>query len=406
MNTSFVRAAFAASLLCATVGLSASALAADHLSKSVQPTIVAAQKALQAKDSQGALTQLRQAQAISGLTDYDNYIINRLIAAAALDLKDLATADTAEEAAADSPAMPDPDKKAVLHDALEISAQSQHWAKTVGYGQKLAALNGLDADTTGDMAIAYYQTGDIPHAQQYAQQGIDMAKAAGTQPNPGLLQIVMNAQVKQNNEAGAEQTLEQLAVSSGDPKALGQLVDVSISTPGMNDLYFMDLLRLKFLAHAMSPDDYNQLGNAAYLRGYPEEAVNVLQQGGKGGETLRKSRSDAATDERQLPAIAASAAKARTGEQDVKLAEDYWGYGRYAEAEAAARRAIGKGGMKDLAEGQLILGMTLVAQGKYDDAIQALGQVNGNQAAHKTAHLWVLFAQIKKGGATAPAAAH
>jgi len=219
----------------------------------------------------------------------------------------------------------------------------------------------------------------------------------------------MNAQVKQNNEAGAEQTLEQLVMSSGDPKQLGQLIDVSMSTKGMNDTYFLDLLRLKVLTGAAQADDYTQLANAAYLQGYPEEAVNVLQQAGrvsgKATETLRKSRSDAATDEKQLPSIAASAERAKKGQEDVKLAEDYWGYGRYADAEAAARRAIGKGGIKDPAEGPLILGMALVAQGKYDEAIQTLAQVDGNDAARKTAHLWTLYAQIKKGPAAAPPAA-
>jgi hypothetical protein len=60
--------------------------------------------------------------------------------------------------------------------------------------------------------------------------------------------------------------------------------------------------------------------------------------------------------------------------------------------------------MKDAAEGLLLLGMSLVAQGKYDEGIQAFGQVGGNQAAQKTAHLWSLYAQAKKGPGT-PAAA-
>jgi hypothetical protein len=410
MKTSFVRAVFTASLLCTTAGLGSHAIAAEHLSRSIQQTVALAQKALQSGDAQGAMDKLKEAQATSGLSDYDIYIINRLVAAAALNLKDFATADTAEEAAADSPAMPDEDKKSILHDALEISAQAKHWQKTVGYGQQLAALNALDLPAVSDMAVAYYNLNDAAHAAQYAQQAIDLAKSQGKPADPGLLQIVMNAQVKSNNQAGAQQTLEQIYQNSGDLEAIGQLIDVSLSAPGMNDVYFLDMLRLKFLVGAMQPDDYVQLANAAYLLGYPEEAVNVLQQGsgkapaGKVAETLRKSRNDAATDQRQLPSIAAEAARAKAGQEDVKLAEDYWGYNRFADAEAAARRAIGKGGIKTAFEGELILGMSLVAQGKYDDAIQTLSRVGGSQAAQKTAHLWTVVAQYKKGSA-APASA-
>ncbi|HEY5046486.1 MAG TPA: hypothetical protein VII49_00510 [Rhizomicrobium sp.] len=411
MKTSFVRAIFGASLLCTTAMGAAIlaggvAAAADKLSSAVAKPLAEAQKLMQTGDNQGALAKVKEAQAASTQKPFDDYEINQFFAAIEIKLNDYAAATTAAEAAADSPAMPDADKKGVLHNAFVLSGQAKQYAKTIAYGQQLAALNAMDDETTADLAIAYYESGDVPHAQQYAQQGIDLAKAAGKQPNPSLLQIVMNAQVKQNNQGGAEQTLEQLVQTTGDPKALGQLIDVSLSTPGMNDLYFFDLLRLKLLAGAMTADDYTQLGNTAYLQGYPEEAVRVLQQGGKGGDTLRKSRNEAATDERQLPSIAASAAKAKTGEQDAKLAEDYWGYGRYADAEAAARRAVSKGGMKNPAEGPLILGMSLAAQGKYDEATQAFGQVGGNQAAKKTAHLWTLYAQTKKGpSAAAPAAA-
>ena len=418
MKTSFVRAALAASLLSsAAIGAAmlpaGTAVAADKVSNAVAKPLSEAQKLIQSGDLQGALAKVKEAQAASTGKPYDDYKVNQFLAVVSIKLNDFATAATAEEAAADSPVIPDEDKKSVFHDALLISAQQKQYAKTIAYGQQLAALNAMDDQTTTALAIAYYETGDVAHAQQFAQQGIDMAKAAGKQPDPGLLQIVMNAQVKQNNQSGAEATLEQLAMSSGDTKQLGQLIDVSMSTKGMNDTYFLDLLRLKVLTGSAQADDYTQLANAAYLQGYPEEAVSVLQQAGnisgKASETLRKSRSDAATDERQLPSIAASAAKAKKGQEDVKLAEDYWGYGRFADAEAAARRAISKGGIKDPAEGPLILGMALAAQGKYDDAIQTFGEVNGNDAARKTAHLWTLYAQLKKGPAApaaAPAPAH
>ncbi len=52
----------------------------------------------------------------------------------------------------------------------------------------------------------------------------------------------------------------------------------------------------------------------------------------------------------------------------------------------------------------MVPGMSLVAQDKNDEAIQALGQVNGNEGRMKAAHLWTIYAQAKKnhaGGTTA-----
>jgi hypothetical protein len=417
MKTSFVPAVFAALLLCSTAAsaqMGSGAPAGDakpagKVSKAVAKPLSQAQKLMNSGDLQGSLAAVKEAQAVPDRTPFDDYEINQFLGFISIKLNDHPTADTAFEAMADSPALPDADKNNIVHNALLLSSEAKHYQKTIAYGQVLDAMNALNLETATQVAIAYYNTGDQAHAQQYAQKGIDFAKAAGQQPDQSLLQIVMNAQAGQHDEAGAERTLEQLVQTSGDPKALSQLIDVSLSTAGMNEIYFLDLMRLKYLAHIMAPEDYGQLGNQAYLQGYPEEAVTVLQQGGKGGETLRKSRADAATDERGLAGAAASAAKARSGLEDIKLAEDYWGYGRFADAEAAARRAVGKGGIKDPAEGLLTLGMTLVAQGKYDEAIQTLGQVGGNQAAKKTAHLWSVYAQLKKGSAApaaAPAPAH
>ena len=388
---------------------SSSSSSKDHISKAVAPSVMDAQKALQGKDFQGAMTSLKAAQAVTERTPFDDYVINRLTAAAAIGLNDMTTAATAQEAAADSAAIPDADRKAVYHDALQLSAYMKQWPKTITYGQQLAQMNGLDYQTAANLAIAYYSSNDFAHAQQYAQQSMDMAKAAGQPPDQNALNIVMSSQVKQNNQAGAEQTLEQVALQGGAPDAWAQLVGVAFGAKGMNDATALHLYRLLVVVGAMKASDYKEMGSLLNELGYPTEAANVLQQGissgkvssGQVGAMLSKARRDAGVDERALPQIAASAAKSRTGEQDVKLGEDYWGYGRYADAEAAGRRAISKGGLKSPSEGPLLVGAAEVAQGKYADATQTLSQVAGSEAVTRTAHLWSLYAQSKQGPARA-----
>jgi hypothetical protein len=393
---------------------SSSGSSSGHISKAVAPQIQDAQKALQAKDFQGAMAKLKEAQAISDRTDFDIYIIDRLKVSAAVGLNDMATAATAVEAAADSPAMPPDDKQTVLHDALQLATLEKQYPRVIQYGQQLAALNGLDAQNSEMLAIAYYDSNDFPHAQQYAQQSISLSKTAGQPAGQNALMIVMSSQAKQNNQAGAEQTLEQLALQTNSPDTWAQLVGVTFGAKGMNDATAIYLYRLLVLAGAAKGSDYKEMASALTTLGYPTETKNVLQQGissgkltsAEAGATLAKARRDAAADERMLPQIASAAAKSRTGEQDIKLAEDYWGYGRYADAEAAARRAVGKGGLKTPAEGPLMIGAAEVEQGKYADALQTLSQVTGNEAATRTAHLWSLYAQAKQGGrsAAAPAA--
>lgn len=359
------------------------------------------------------MAKLKEAQAISDRTDFDNYIIARLMMSAAVGMNDMATAATAAEAAAGSPAMPDEDKRSVLHDALELATVQKQYPQVIQYGQQLAAMNGLDYQTMGMLAIAYYDTKDYPHAQQYAQQSVQLAKAAGQPPDRNALLIIEGSQANSNNQAGAEQTLEQIALQNGTPDVWGQLVGVTFGAKGMNDATAVYLYRLLMLAGAAKGSDYREMASALNVLGYPTEAANILQQGISSGKVsqrevgavLAKARRDAAADERMLPQIASAAAKSRSGEQDIKLAEDYWGYGRYADAEAAARRAVGKDGLKTPAEGPLMIGAAEVAQGKYAEAQQTLSQVSGSEAATRTAHLWSIYAQSRQGGRTAAAPA-
>ncbi|HTT85539.1 MAG TPA: hypothetical protein VMF67_18835 [Rhizomicrobium sp.] len=412
MKNQTSRAVLAALLLCGAAGVCTPSAASPKLSSSVGPQIVDAQKKLQAKDYQGALTELKSLQGTAS-KDYDLYIINRLIVGAALGLNDMQTAAAAEEAAAASPAMPDEDKKSVLHDAMQLAANVKDWPKTIAYGQQLAQMNALDPQLIGILAIAYYNTNDFANAQKYAQQSIDMAKAAGQPPDQNALEIIMSSQVKQNNQAGAEQTLEQLAVMNGTPEDWGQLIGVAFGAKGMGNSEALYLYRLLQITGAMKAEDYKEMASDASVLGYPTEAMNVLQQGISAGKissadvgaTLAKARRDAQMDERSLPQIVASAQKSRTGEQDVKLGEDYWGYGRYADAEAAAREGMAKGGLKTPWEGPMLIGAAQVAQGKYADAIQTLSQVSDNDAVTRTAHLWSLYAQAKLRPARASAAA-
>jgi hypothetical protein len=378
-----------------------------HLSKALGNDIIDAQKMIQAKDDQGALAKLKTLQT-SATDPYDIYVINRLIFAAAVDLNDMATADAAIEAAASSSAMPDDDKKSIIYNALQVTANLQKWPQVIQYGQELVQMNGLDARATGILAIAYYNTKDYGHAQQYAQQSIDLAKAAGQPPDQNALQIVEGSQVNQNNQAGAEQTLEQMALQNPTPAIWAQLIQHAFG--GMTNQEALYLYRLLVITNAMTGEDYKEYVSDTSDLGYPTEAANVAQQGISAGKisaselpNLAKTRRDAQADERALPQIAASAQKSRTGEQDVKLGEDYWGYGRYADAEAAAREAVTKGGLKTPWEGPMLIGAAQVAQGKYPDAIQTLSQVSGSGAVTKTAHLWSLYAQSKQGGAHAAA---
>ena len=91
--------------------------------------------------------------------------------------------------------------------------------------------------------------------------------------------------------------------------------------------------------------------------------------------------------------------QAQDSAYNAKLAEALYGYGMYPQAEAAAKLAIQKGGSPDPSEAPMVLGQALAAEGKYDDAVVAFGQVSGGgPVTPRIARLWADFARIKKRG--------
>jgi hypothetical protein len=404
MTIRFVRAAFICAVSVAAI-CSAQAKGPSLTAAVVKP-LKDAQDLVGKQDYQGALAKVKEAEAVPGLTAFDTYTINRFLGVVEINLKDYNAAAAAYEAAIDSGAVPDTDKKEMLHNAVLLSTQVNHCQKAAAYAQQLVALEPLTSDMNSNLAICAYNAKDMATANKYAQAAIDQAKAAGQPPPEAMMQITMNGQVQSKDQAGAMATLEQMASTYGTPQQWGQLIDIALSQRGTSNIDGLYLYRLRIVAGAMNADDYSPMAQLAGRQlGYPGEALAVLQQGvAKGAPVsgeLPQARTSVAQDQKSLPGFAAQAAKNTTGEYDEKLAETYYGYGRYAEAEQAARDAIRKGGMKDPSSGQMILGQALAAEGKYADAAQAFNMVTtGSPGRTRAAHLWMLYAQFKAKAST------
>jgi hypothetical protein len=416
MKMKSIRAALAAGLFGAASLVALQAFAADSgpkVSKDFAKPISDAQALMKAGDMKGAMDKINEAAALPNPTPDDSYVINEFKANIAISLKDYATATTAFEAMADSPSLPADQKASTLHNAIILATNAKDYAKAVTYGNELIAMGPVDDKVAAALSESYYYQKDYAHAKEMAQKSVDAAKAAGQPPDRGALQIIMNSEANAHDEAGAEATLEQLAMAYNDPADWGQLLDLALGTKGLRDIDALYLNRLRIVTGgAGKVDDYTLIANVALQMGFPGEAQAALEAGiqkgaisdsGKVAALLSQARSKAAADQKSLGAQIAMGEK-QGGEYNVKLAEALYGYGRYADAEAAARRAQAKGGTKDPTEAPMVLGMALVGEGKYAEAATTFQSVNGGAATNRAAHLWANYANGKAAPAAASAA--
>ena len=414
-----VHAALAASLLASTAALamgptphstesSSTSHASGKVSRDVAVALNDAQKAAQAGDMKTALADIQKAQAVPDRTDHDNFVIDQFLSAVAANLRDYPTAMGAYDrmmASPDFQALDPKDQALSYHDGMIVASDVQQWDKVLTFGQALEAMQGNDDITYTTIAIAYYNKKDNKNAAVYAQKAIDYAKAHNKTAPDQAQQLVMAGMAATDPNAAAKQ-LELIAIDHNEPDSWYKLAQFILGKGKVKEIDALYLYRLQFMAGAMEQgDDYTVMAALAEQLGYPTEELKAFDAGiqagklsqGSAGAKYAKARKGAADDARILGQLAASADKAKTGEQSVKLAEDYWGYGRYADAEAAARAGIAKGYSKDPTEAQMILGQALVAQGKFDEAISTFQAITtGNEGRVQTAHLWAVYAQARK----------
>jgi len=419
MTNKLVRAALVAGLAMFVATTAYGADSKPKLSRSVQNIVVDASKAITAKDWTTAVAKLKEAQAVSDTTDYDKYVINTYLGVAYFNLDDKAATTAAFDAAAVSPAIPADELDEAVHKAVVMEYNATNYPKVIELGNiVLKPSLPFNERIATLVASAYYLNKDYANAMTLAQKVIDNATAAGHLPDRNVYQIVFSSQNRQKDIAGETKTLEIMSNNYGESDDWSRLDDVSLgmlNSPNKanRELAALFIYRLRLITHTETTgDDYLLMAELALGLNTPGDAERALSEGlangavNPGKAAALKAKADARSkgDEASLPAAEAAAAKSANGNEDVSVAEGYFGYGRYADAERVAQNAISKGGAK-LLEAKMLLGAAQAMQNK-PEAAQSLAQVNGDPSLERAAKLWTIYATRKYGKAApvAPAA--
>ena len=396
-----------AAFLGTTILCAGPAFAADKeptVSRAVGKQLQAAITALTAGDAKGAVDAIKAAQVLPDLTDFDKYKINEFLAIADNKVGDTAEAETAAVAAADSPVLPDADKSEAYIHALVISMSNKHYTVAIKYGRLFEALGQTDPRVTEELLEAYLDSGDTADTQIYLKKVLDADAAAGRMPDEALLDTQFKLQVQAKDQAGALKTLETLAVNYNETYDWEQLIDVMFGQKGLGYSDVISLGRLLYASPGTVPKDDATIvaETAEHLAYYGDVQTSV----NKGAKPVPGLAGKIAADKKGLDGQIAQSGR-QGGLFNAKLADVLYGYGRYAEAEAAARIAVAKGGNPgDTAEAPMVLGEALFAQGKYAEAAQVFGGVKGGgPVTARIAEIWHAYAEAKARPAAAAAPA-
>ena len=172
------------------------------------------------------------------------------------------------------------------------------------------------------------------------------------------------------------------------------MMDIAFGTEGLRDVDAIWLGRLLFLTGApVSQNTGNMIGSIAGHLTFFGDAVNAKSH----GAVVDPDPGPRADADKKSIAEQIAAEDKQNGTYSGKLAEALYSYGMYPEAEAAATKAIAKGGNPDTSEAPMVLGQAQAAQGKYDDALASFGKVTGGgPATARINKLWIDYVTVKK----------
>ena len=195
------------------------------------------------------------------------------------------------------------------------------------------------------------------------------------------------------DEPAAEKTMILMVQYYNDPADWAQIIDVTFTTKGTRDIDFVMLGRLMMASGAtVSKDDADLFGQTTQKMAIYGDSQAAQAK----GATLQLDPARVAADKADVPKQIPMAAS-QSGLFNIKLAEALYGYGMYAEAETLAKAAQTKGGI-DTSEATMLIGISQIQQGKFQDGIATLANVQGGgPVTPRVAELWTAFAKNKGG---------
>jgi tetratricopeptide (TPR) repeat protein len=287
-----------------------------------------------------------------------------------------------------------------------MQLQNKNYEKAIAAGTEYMKLNPADADIALNLAQARYLSNDFQGAKTAAEQLV----ASSAKPSEPALLLALRANYELKDNAGVTRALEGLVRHYPAPKYWEDLLNTQLYRT-KDDRGLRALYRLMNDTNTLDkPEEFTEMGASLVTGGFPNEAKGILERGLATGELqgdskaraqadLDRARSGATADAKDAATAATQLAAAKTGNQMVAIGKLYFSMGDYANAVDAIQKGIAKGGVTDVDDANLLVGIANSRQGKLAEARTAFDAVKA-PALTEVAALW----KLKLDTAAAPAA--
>lgn len=366
----------------------------------------------QAKQWDQALAKLREADAVSDKTAFEQFKVNEIFAWVYTNQKKYAEAAGIYEKLLDSGFVSAPQSEQYIKNIAQMYLQTNNNTKAMEYLQRWLKGHPGDEDMIAILGQLQFKTGQLKQSLDTFGGLVSAAEKAGQKPKEDWLKIMYGVSYKLG---GSANTLDKPTLAIVE-KLLRYYPNENYWASMLSGLkqqnsdsvnFQLDRLMLA-VGTLKEAKDFTDMAQLANNFGYPGEGMSVLDTGyakgilgvgpGKDREERVKAsiQKQAEADKAALPAVDKKARAAATGQEDAILGETYYGYGRYPEAIEALERGIKKGGLTKPDQAQIALGIAYLRSGQADKAKAAFKQVPADSELGRIASLWILHASSAK----------
>jgi tetratricopeptide (TPR) repeat protein len=392
-----------ASMLAPSV-LQAAETANKITTKAVAEPMKKAQEAIAKKQWDTAIAEIKKAQAVEKKTPFEAYQIDEFLGYVLIQQKKYQEAAPVYERTLNSGFLPEGQVDDRMKTLATLFFQTKDYRKAAEWAKKSVDRRPDQEDMGVMVAQSYYLMNDFPNAASAMTKIIRNAEKAGRTPQENWLQIVLSSHFKADNKDGVAAALKDIVRYYPNAEYWENLLDI-YRRKTTDDRVILGYYRLMDEVGALKDKgDIVEMAQLAMDAGVPGEAQEVVERNiqsgtlksddkteqGRYDRLLGGAKKQATTDRASLPQLAKEAEKATQGQADVALGHAYLTYDQYDQAITALERGIKKGGVTDMDEAQVLLGIALLKKGQKDQARQAFNAVKDGSKWNDLSDLWVL----------------
>lgn len=360
-----MRCATWARRLAAVLLLGASlARAEDVLRPEIVKPLQAAQQSIQAGDYGSALASLRAADAVADRTPYENYLLERLRASAAVGAGETAVAMRASEALLASGRLPDAEQLPILQSLASAAYAAKDYAQALVWAERYFHQGGAGEPMLRRVAASYANLGD---------------------------------------DGGYTATLEKLLVHHPKKAYWADRLARLAAQPGFANRLQLDLYRLKRATGTLQEAaEFVLMAQLALQSGLPGEARQVIEAGyaagrlGSGPDATRHQRllDLAARQANEDAKTLRAAVTVGTAEGLVASGQALVSVGQVDRGIELIEQGLAKGGLKRPDEARLHLGQAYLQGARKAMAVETFKAIRAADGLGDLARLWALHGAL------------